>query len=138
MATDKTLTCRDCGQEFIFTAGEQDFYASKGFTNEPSRCPECRSSRKVQRDGGYTSSGGYTSGSSSYSSSSGGYAGGSSSYGITRRGPREMFTVTCSGCGGEARVPFEPRGDKPVYCSSCFEQRQSSGSGGRGRSGGRY
>src|SRR5437764_4381563 len=102
MATDKTLTCRDCGQEFVFTSGEQDFYASKGFTNEPSRCPECRSSRKVQRDGGYTSSGGYTSGSSSYSSSdSGGYGSGSASYSgaASRRGPREMYTVTCSGCG---------------------------------------
>src|SRR5581483_2658227 len=38
---DQTLTCRDCGQAFTFTVGEQEFYASRGFTNEPSRCPDC-------------------------------------------------------------------------------------------------
>ena len=40
--TDKTLTCRDCGNPFTFTEGEQAFFAEKGFTNEPGRCPECR------------------------------------------------------------------------------------------------
>jgi len=44
---DKTLICRDCGQEFIFTAGEQEFYAQRGFQNEPSRCKECRDSRRA-------------------------------------------------------------------------------------------
>ena len=63
MYADKTLTCRDCGQAFIFTTGEQEFHASKGFTNEPGRCPECRAARKAERGGG----GGY---------SSGGYGGG--------------------------------------------------------------
>jgi hypothetical protein len=43
---DKTLTCRDCGQEFVFTAGEQEFFAEKGFTNEPTRCKDCRNARK--------------------------------------------------------------------------------------------
>lgn len=46
---DKTLTCKDCGAEFVFTAGEQEFYAEKGFTNEPQRCLECRRARKNQR-----------------------------------------------------------------------------------------
>lgn len=46
MFEDKTLTCRECGQEFVFTAGEQEFYAEKGFENEPGRCPECRAARK--------------------------------------------------------------------------------------------
>ena len=46
MSSDKTLICKDCGKEFIFTAGEQDFYAEKGFTNEPTRCKECRAARK--------------------------------------------------------------------------------------------
>lgn len=46
---DKTLVCKDCGAEFIFTVGEQEFYAEKGFTNEPQRCPECRKARKQQR-----------------------------------------------------------------------------------------
>ncbi|MCL5036080.1 MAG: zinc-ribbon domain containing protein [Chloroflexi bacterium] len=46
---DKTMTCRDCGREFTFTKGEQEFYQEKGFKNEPSRCPDCRSSRKRER-----------------------------------------------------------------------------------------
>ena len=111
MSADVTLTCRDCGQEFTFTSGEQDFYASRGFS-EPSRCPSCRSARKAQRDGGSYSS---------YSTSS--YGGGGGGGG---RGSREMFTATCSSCGQEAQVPFQPSGDKPVYCSSCFEKRRGS------------
>ncbi len=114
---DKSLVCRDCGQAFVFTSGEQEFHASKGFQNEPSRCPDCRSARKAARG---ESSGGY--GSGGYSS--GGY--GSGGYG---RQEREMFSATCSECGNEARVPFQPRGDKPVYCSDCFTPRQSSGGG---------
>ncbi|HBI56928.1 MAG TPA: zinc-binding protein [Firmicutes bacterium] len=50
--TDKTLQCRDCGADFIFTAGEQEFYAEKGFTNEPGRCNDCRSRRRRERSGG--------------------------------------------------------------------------------------
>ena len=108
--TDKTLTCRDCGQSFTFSEGEQAFFAEKGFTNEPSRCPVCRSARKAQRgSSGYDSAGGYSSGyASEYS-----------------RRPREMFEAVCSGCGGIARVPFQPSGNKPVYCSSGFEQHRS-------------
>jgi CxxC-x17-CxxC domain-containing protein len=118
MSADNTLTCRDCGQAFTFTSGEQDFYASRGFS-EPGRCADCRAARKAQRDGGGSSN-------SSYGSS---YGGGYSSDG--GRAPREMFSATCSGCGQEAQVPFQPSGDKPVYCSSCFQQR-----GGGSRSGG--
>ena len=121
MSADLTLTCRDCGQAFTYTSGEQDFYASRGFS-EPSRCPACRAARKAQRDGGSYSSYG-----SSYSG--GGYGSGGS------RGSREMFSATCSSCGQEAQVPFQPSGDKPVYCSSCFEQRRGgTRSGGYGRS----
>ncbi|MDP8923707.1 MAG: zinc-ribbon domain containing protein [Chloroflexota bacterium] len=122
MHADKTLTCRDCGQAFVFTSGEQEFHASKGFTNEPGRCPECRAARKAARGDSY--GGGYSSGSGGYSS--GGYGGG---YG---RGEREMFSATCSSCGNEARVPFQPRGDKPVYCSDCFATQRGGGSGGYG------
>ena len=107
MSGDTTLTCRDCGQGFTFTAGEQDFYASRGFS-EPSRCPDCRAQRRADRErGGY--GGGYTSSSP--------------------RGQREMFEATCSSCGNVATVPFQPSGDKPVYCSSCFEQRRSTTAG---------
>jgi CxxC-x17-CxxC domain-containing protein len=73
--------------------------------NQPGRCSDCRAARK-------TSGGG-----SSYGGASRGGGGG---YG----GEREFFTATCSSCGKEARVPFQPRGDKPVYCSSCFETRR--------------
>ena len=112
MATDQTLRCRECGREFLFTTGEQEFYASRGLMNTPSRCPECRQARKAAQSGG---------------------GGG---------GRREMFVATCSSCGREARVPFQPRGDKPVYCSDCFQQmggggsRHNSGSNGGGYSSG--
>jgi CxxC-x17-CxxC domain-containing protein len=110
--TDKTLTCADCGQEFAFTASEQQFYSDRGFT-EPRRCPSCRASRKAARG---DSGGGYSSGGGGYSSGGGGYD----------RGPREMFSATCSSCGKEAQVPFRPTSGKPVYCSDCFKtQRQS-------------
>lgn len=105
---DKTLTCRDCGMSFTFTAGEQEFYAQKGFDNEPTRCPSCRQSRKQTRSGG----GGYDRGSRD--------AGGAG----YRREASEMHTATCASCGGEAQVPFVPRGDKPVYCSNCFQSQR--------------
>ncbi|MCS6801531.1 MAG: zinc-ribbon domain containing protein [Chloroflexota bacterium] len=123
---DKTLTCRDCGTTFLFTEGEQTFYASKGLTNDPSRCPECRAERKRARsEGGYASSGSYHSGyGSSYSS------------GNYDRRARTMHPATCSACGKETEVPFQPRGDRPVYCSSCYERRSTSFSS-SGRSNGR-
>ncbi len=100
---DKTLTCRDCGAQFTFTVGEQEFYAEKGFTNEPSRCPSCRAANKASRGGG------------------------------GRGREREMFAAVCDRCGKETQVPFQPRGDKPVYCSECFSA-QRGGGGGSGRS----
>ncbi len=130
---DKTLTCRDCGTQFVFTAGEQEFYAQKGFTNEPTRCPSCRQARK--QSGGGRSGGGY---SDRDSYSSGGYSDrdsyGGGGYGGRRSsgggrgfgGEREMHTATCANCGKEAKVPFLPRGDKPVYCDDCFQQQRRS------------
>ncbi len=106
--TDQTLYCRDCNQEFVFTAGEQEFYASRGLTNSPSRCPSCRAARKSQGGDRFGGSRG----------------GGGGNY--REREPRQMYTVTCSSCGQEAQVPFQPRGDKPVYCSNCY-QTQSAG-----------
>src|SRR5271163_4980539 len=96
MYTDETLGCVDCNSPFVFTSGEQQFFASKGFQNKPNRCPDCRAARKQQR------------------SASGGGGGG---------GNREMFVTTCSQCGQTAEVPFQPRGDKPVYCRDCFQSR---------------
>lgn len=112
--TDKTLTCSDCGGAFTFTAGEQEFHASKGFTNEPRRCPSCRRARRTD----------------------GGDGGGGA------RPERELFSVTCASCGREAKVPFQPRGDRPVYCSDCYQPQPRTGGGGygggRGGGGGGY
>ncbi len=138
MYNDKTLTCADCNQEFTFTASEQDFYAQRGFT-EPRRCASCRASRKAARGdsagggdsggyGSYGASGGYSAG--GYSSGGGGGGGGYSSGGGGGygggggRGPREMFSATCSSCGREAQVPFRPTSGKPVYCSDCFRSQR--------------
>ncbi|MDP9111250.1 MAG: zinc-ribbon domain containing protein [Candidatus Eremiobacteraeota bacterium] len=99
MYADEKLNCVDCGREFAFTAGEQEFYAAKGFQNKPNRCTDCRAARKSGQ-------------------SQGGRGGGD-------RAPREMFKATCSQCGGVAEVPFQPRGDKPVYCRDCFASRPS-------------
>jgi CxxC-x17-CxxC domain-containing protein len=113
MYADKTMTCADCGASFTFTAEEQEFHAQKGFTNPPKRCADCRSNRRAERGGG------------------GG--GGGGNYQSQSYGSREMFSATCAQCGKEAQVPFQPRGDRPVYCSDCFRsQRQSSGGGGGG------
>jgi CxxC-x17-CxxC domain-containing protein len=111
--SDRTLTCRDCGTTFDFTASEQAFYAERGFS-EPQRCPSCRAARKAQRnaDGG-GGGGGY----------GGGGGGGGRGY---SSGPRQMFPTICSACGKATEVPFEPSGDKPVYCRECFQERQTS------------
>src|SRR6266487_6164522 len=111
--TDQTLYCRDCNQEFTFTVGEQEFYASRGLTNAPSRCPECRAARKQANFGGSRDS---------YGSRGGGGGG------YREREARQMYTVTCASCGNEAQVPFQPRDDRPVYCRDCYQaQNQSSG-----------
>jgi CxxC-x17-CxxC domain-containing protein len=110
---DKPIVCRDCGNEFIFTAGEQEFYASKGFVNEPTRCPSCRQARKV-----------------AMASGGGGNGGGMRERSEMSSAPRERIshTVTCANCGRETTVPFVPRGHRPVYCSDCFSQMRGSGS----------
>ena len=113
MYSDERLTCTDCGAEFVFTSGEQQFFATKGFQNKPNRCPDCRTARKNARQSGGNGGGGYTGG--------GGRGGSSGGYGA-----REMYSVTCSSCGQQAEVPFQPRGDKPVYCRDCFQSQRSS------------
>jgi len=108
--SDKTLTCGECGDQFTFTAGEQEFFASKGFTNEPKRCTQCRGARKSQQGGG-----GY-----------GGGGGGGGGYGDSYGAAREMHPAVCAQCGKDTTVPFKPRGDKPVYCSDCFSGMKSN------------
>ncbi|GCE10469.1 zinc-ribbon domain containing protein [Tengunoibacter tsumagoiensis] len=121
--TDQTLYCRDCGQEFVFTAGEQEFYQSRGLTNSPTRCPSCRSARKAQMGG--------RSGGNSYGGNS--YSGGSRD-----RGERQMYSATCASCGKEAMVPFQPREDRPVYCSDCFQSSNPRSGGNNRRSSSRW
>lgn len=89
---DKSIQCADCGTTFIFSAGEQELFAARGYTNEPKRCPSCRQARKAERQG----SGGYQA--------------------------RQMFPAVCAECGRETEVPFEPRQNRPVYCSECFSK----------------
>ena len=81
MFEDKTLVCKDCGKEFVWTAGEQEFYASRGFENQPQRC---------------------------------------------NGGERQMFDAVCAACGKACKVPFQPREDRPVYCSDCFARMKQN------------
>lgn len=100
---DKKITCSDCGVTFIFSAEEQEFFQTKGYTNEPKRCSTCRTKRKQS-----------TSGSSSYGSGGGYRSSGSA--------PRQMFPVKCAMCGKDTEVSFEPHGDRLVYCSDCYRK----------------
>ena len=93
---EKTIQCIDCGASFPFTVEEQEFYESKGFTNEPKRCAPCRQAKKAHRCGGF---------------------GG---------GQRQMHPAVCAECGKDTEVPFEPRNGRPVYCSECFSKQQQN------------
>ncbi len=104
MAGDLQLICSDCGREFTFTSADQAFFQERGYS-APKRCKPCRQSRK--NDGGGGGGGGYQRGES-----------------------RGGTTVVCSSCGQQTTVPFEPRGDRPVYCRDCYQAQKG---GGRGR-----
>jgi CxxC-x17-CxxC domain-containing protein len=104
---DKVLKCRDCGEDFVFTAGEQAFYRERGFQHEPTRCRSCREKRKTQAPGA-----GMVAGNAAQ-----GPAGGA--------GPREFHTAVCSNCGVTTQVPFKPTPGKPVYCRDCFQSMRS-------------
>ena len=119
---DKILTCRDCGANFTFTTSEQEFFTSKGYTNQPGRCPNCRNAGKEQRTS--------TPGSGRYTDR--GYGG---SGGEDRR-QQQMFPAVCAQCGKQTQVPFQPRNDRPVYCSTCYQGQR--GNSGTSRRGGRY
>src|SRR5258708_35959517 len=101
----RTLTCRDCGQDFTFTVGEQEFYASRGLTNLPGRCPDCRAARRSGGGGGQSSS---------------------------LRPRAEQFSTTCASCGKATTVPFLPRGGRPGYLSDWFPAPQTPSRSRRG------
>lgn len=99
---DKVLKCAECGSEFVFTAGEQMFFADKGFKNEPKRCKSCKSVRSQGANGGNSAA----------------------------PGAQRVETKTvCSQCGKETTVPFKPTQGRPVYCRECFQQRRTIGGG---------
>ena len=95
---DKVLTCKDCGTEFIFSGREQQFFAEKGFANQPQRCRDCRQARRT----------------------SGGDR-------AAPRTQRPSFEAVCADCGVETTVPFRPRGDRPVYCRTCYTAKVPAG-----------
>lgn len=88
---DQNLQCRDCGNAFVWTASEQEFYQQKGFQNAPVRCPNCRAAKKSRMSE-----------------------------------DRPSFEITCSSCGKTDTVPFQPRGDRPVFCRDCFRKQRES------------
>jgi CxxC-x17-CxxC domain-containing protein len=95
---DKVIRCSDCGADFTFTADEQELFQSRGYTNEPKRCPACRQARKSEKFG-------------------------NNSYG---QGRRQMYKATCAECGKDTEVPFEPKMGRPVYCSDCYRKSKPS------------
>jgi CxxC-x17-CxxC domain-containing protein len=95
----KTLQCADCGAQFTFTAEDQEFFQSKGYTNEPKRCPSCRQARKTESRG---------------------------SRGNSYGSPRQMFPAKCAQCGKETEVPFAPTTGRPVYCRDCYNKVRPS------------
>jgi CxxC-x17-CxxC domain-containing protein len=109
---DQVLRCRDCGRTFTFTVGEQEFFASRGFTSAPSPCNECRASRKAAQ-------------------------GDSESYSTYQRPKRDLYPAVCAQCHKDTQVPFQPRGDRPVFCSDCFEARRGRSFSGPSRGGAR-
>jgi CxxC-x17-CxxC domain-containing protein len=116
---DKPLTCIDCGQEFIFTAGEQEFYDRKGFKEIPKRCRPCREARKARRgpDGPGRAADGMNGDDQMRGMSDG----------RGPRPPREMFEAVCASCGKPARVPFKPASGRPVYCRECYASKRTAG-----------
>jgi CxxC-x17-CxxC domain-containing protein len=130
---DKTITCVECGQPFTHTAGAQEFYAQKGFTSDPKRCPECRRQKKERSSAGGGERGGAPRQQKSSTSENDALFGGGSrksaaaaeSGGGGESGGREMYAATCAECGTETKVPFKPRGDRPVYCRTCYQAKRS-------------
>ncbi len=99
MFQDRTLDCAECGEQFVFSADDQQYHSERGYT-DPKRCPACRRARRSQL--------------------------GPSGGGGGSRADRPMYPAVCAQCGRDTEVPFEPRGDRPVYCNECFAQQRSS------------
>lgn len=94
---DKMLTCVECGREFLFSADDQEFFATRGYL-EPKRCRGCRANRRSE-----------------------GGAQPRPDAAPMARAPRQLYDVVCANCARPTQVPFQPRGDRPVYCRDCFQ-----------------
>lgn len=123
---DRELICCDCNTDFLFTIAEQHFYAERA-VKPPVRCPACRAERRAERNGAamrqVETSSGYVPSREGYGNL-GGFAGSSGGRRNGRTGV-QTFTAVCSACGREAELPFAPRGNRPVYCRTCFAERKS-------------
>jgi CxxC-x17-CxxC domain-containing protein len=97
---DKNLVCVECHQTFIWTAGEQLFYADKNFKNEPKRCKACKAKRAARP------------------------------MNTAAPRERVETVTMCSACGKETTVPFRPTLGRPVFCKECFQARKFAGAGG--------
>jgi CxxC-x17-CxxC domain-containing protein len=95
---DKVLKCAECGNDFVFTAGEQVFFHGKQFKNLPKRCKTCKQKRSPSSQRGANSS------------------------------TRQETVATCAGCGKETTLPFRPTQGRPVYCRECFGGQNKSSS----------
>jgi CxxC-x17-CxxC domain-containing protein len=100
---DKSLICFDCGTAYTFTVEEQQAFHAKGHTHPPKRCPACRAARAAKRPERYSTEKDKL---PTFVSSA----------------TRQMYSITCSECGKETQVPFEPRAGRPVYCSDCYHK----------------
>ena len=98
---DRILKCVDCRAEFVWTAGEQQFFAEKHFQNEPKRCKACKGNRASRPAGANAAR------------------------------ERVETVTNCSECGRETTVPFKPSQGRPVFCKECFQSRKSAGAGDR-------
>ena len=129
-ANDQTLTCSVCGKTFVFTAGEQEFFQTKGFVSPPKRCPDCRKERRDRNRGPESQvyrapafMGGPPA-RSEYRSP------GFREYNVSAQDPerskRPTYPVTCAQCGVETQIPFRPVDGKQYYCKDCYRNQKGS------------
>jgi CxxC-x17-CxxC domain-containing protein len=113
---DREFTCKECGSTFVFTVGEQEFYLTKGLQHAPQRCAECRRIGRASEFPARRATVSWpASGGTARKKEFGGQVG-------SEWARRQMTEIRCVQCGEVTMVPFQPRGDRPVYCKSCYAQ----------------
>lgn len=121
---DYPLICRDCGNDFLFTAGEQDFYRTKGFTKPPGRCPACRYQRKLLAS---QLGAPQASASASLSDTSDPTASPmpESPQPLANPSLLEVTAIECAKCGKATTIPFRPKLSRPLFCAECYAELKS-------------